>query len=94
MNATAEQCDDISWIRSNLKLGSYYWVRVIDLVPAADGRTLVCSEDISDLQPAKFTGISGGSPPRPTWDFIGKPSYDEMAVVCYIGREIKPNGCL
>lgn len=38
--------------------------------------------------PARFTGVSGGSPPRPTWDFLGKPSAEEAYEVIWVGPQI------
>lgn len=53
--------------------GGFYWVVV------AGG---------SEPMPARFTGISGGSPPRPSWDFIGKPSAEEAHDVAWVGPQI------
>lgn len=76
---------------ADLKRDSFYWVRYAEMKFDEDGRTLVPSSELSEPQPARFTGLSGGSPPIPTWDFIGKPSPEEMAIVQWIGPEIAYN---
>lgn len=72
----------------NLIVGAYYLVRKSPLIKSEDGRTLVPGEVSLLIEPARYTGHSGGSPPVPTWDFIGLASAEEMAIVVEIGREI------
>ena len=73
----------------DLKIGSIYWVRIARLEKSEDGRTLVPNQEISlRLEPARYTGYSGGSPPKHTWDFLGLASAEEMAIVTEVGSEI------
>lgn len=74
---------------TELKIGSFYWVRKAPLLKSEDGRTLVQGEISSLAEPARFTGLSGGSPPKETWDFIGIASEEETAIVIEIGPEIR-----
>jgi hypothetical protein len=57
--------------------GAFYWVVVAGC---------------ESLVPARFTGVSGGSPPRPTWDFVGKPSAEEDHEVTWVGPQILMEG--
>lgn len=73
----------------DLNVGSIYWVRIARLEKSGDGRTLIPSQEISlRLEPARYTGYSGGSPPKHTWDFLGLASAEEMAIVLEVGSEI------
>lgn len=59
---------------SKLREGGFYWVQYSKLEISADGRTYNATEEVFGPEPAKFTGMSGGSPPRATWDFLGVAS--------------------
>jgi hypothetical protein len=56
---------------SKLEIGAFYWVQFSKLELASDGRTYQPTEEVFGPEPARFTGMSGGSPPRSTWDFVG-----------------------
>ena len=71
-----------------LKTNSFYWVQYSKLKLAADGRTYEAEDDVHGPEPAKFTGMGGGSPMRPTWDFIGEDSALEGREVRWVGPEI------
>lgn len=68
--------------------GAFYWILYSKLVLAEDGRTSQPSEEIFGPEPARFTGDSGGSPPRPTWDFIGVASELEDRQVREVGPQL------
>ena len=72
----------------SMREGAFYWVHYSKLTLAEDNRTYRPDDKVLGPEPARFTGISGGSPPRPTWDFLGEPSDVESREVRGVGPEI------